>query len=280
MKLSSLIVFIAGAVWVADIAAQGQSVVPEASPPPSSMANGSPAYIPSSVGTNSLPSGMTFGSGSLTYIGGTGTVPYGSGKHPNLQSALVDLSDAFDNLNRAHSADKGDYLLRAMMAVQMAIADVKYTLDDDDGVPPPPESSLPSLPPGVGNPSSGLKVVLKNNLRFTSPDMDKALADLTKVQGEFNIAVHWTPPVFMARAVADVNFAVDNVNAAVNVANGYPATQPNAGAGPTPPSPVASAPEASINMAEIIGAIVIIVVLIGIIAEQVMVRAKGRSLDG
>jgi len=251
MKISLHAVFFVGLVCFADARAQDRFLDTSKGPL-------GPEWV---VSPGSNPS----------MAGGT-TVPYGSGAAPNLQEALIDLNAALERLGNANPAAKAEYLPRAMAGVKQAIADVKLAIDNVDGRPTPIASTLPALPSGVGNPISGLVVVPTTKPTMASPNMDAAMASLTKAQAELNRADGSNKGIFLPRAKADLVFAMDNANAAINLANGLPASQPKAAASPVPAAAMSSG---SFSAAEIGGTLVVVVVLVALIVEQVW-RARNR----
>jgi hypothetical protein len=215
------------------------------------------------------PAGSTFTfTGGIT--GGGTTTPYGTGYYPRLQTALVDLYSAQEQLGYANAADKADYLPRAILGVQTAIADVKRAADNSDGLTPPPVASLPSLPAGVGNPSSGLVIVPTATPKVPSPFMDSAIASLNDAQSQLKAATPGGKGDYLPRAIVDVAFAIDNANAAVNAANGLRPSQPNVA-----PSPDPANPGANLSVKEIGGALLAVIILLAIGVEHVL-RGKGR----
>ena len=163
---------------------------------------------------------------------------YGSGGSSNLDLALQALYSAQQLLASAKVGGRqGDYARRTATGLQMAIADVKLAYDTADGRPTPPDSALPHLPEGVGNTSSVLQVVPTRTLVASTPDMDGTVAALNHAMDALNHATWGNKGVFLPRAMADVRFALDNAIAAINVANGQPASLSKPGANPAPASP-------------------------------------------
>lgn len=216
---------------------------------------GTGMLIQSGSGTLIIQGNGTYTGSSNTYTGGTtiytGTsgsagmvvgggftlssgMPYGSGHYPHLQRALQILQNAQQELVLARNNDKADFRDRAIFGVQMAIADVKLSIDNADLLTVPPVATLPSLPLGVGNPKSNLVVPPLANPKVTAPHMDAALALLATTMTELNATTNGNPATglgvkgdYLPRAMADVTFAVENSKAAINMVNGVPPTKPN-----------------------------------------------------
>ncbi len=152
--------------------------------------------------------------------------PYNTGRNPRLHDALAALFEAQQDLDTANPGIKKDYLPRSILGVQQAIADVEMAMDTADGRPTPVPSALPSLPAGVGNPASGLIIVPATTPKISSPNMEAALLALATAQDELTRATPGNKGIFLPRAMADVTFAMDNANAAINLVNGLPAVAP------------------------------------------------------
>jgi len=155
-------------------------------------------------------------------------VVYGSGKYPHLQAALTALTAAQDQLGNANPAAKGIYLPRAKQGVLFAIADLKLAIDHNDGVPISSRSTLPELPTGVGNVSSGLEVVLEPKAGLNGPMMDLAQASLNAALDELKYPDPGNSGVFIQRTITDIAFTIDNANAGRNLSAGYPPYQTKA----------------------------------------------------
>jgi hypothetical protein len=226
--------------------------------------SGTPATSPPPVTT------LTVTSGSVVFTGSAGG-GVGSGLHPNLQNAYVALIDAQDELRTAQPDRKGDYLPRAMTGVQMALADVLLAIDNADGRPMPPASSLRKLPPGVGNAASGLTVVPLTNPKIASPHMDNAAAALNKALRYLKATTPGNKGIYLSRAEADVQFAIDNAYAAVNLANGFPPSQSKSAMNPAQGN---SAMSFSAN--ELIGLAVLVIAAVALLLEQLFRARLGR----
>jgi hypothetical protein len=113
---------------------------------------------------------------------------------------------------------------------------------------------------------------------MSSPNMDAAMAALAKVQADLNRTDGSNKGIFLPRAKADLVFTMDNTNAAINLANGLPASQPMAAANPGALAPTGldpAMPLGELTTSEIGGALLVAVVLLGIVIEQYL-RSRGR----
>jgi len=200
MKLLSLIAGLVCSVSPIGVSAQNLTTYLTGAPP--SSASGTASYDPANYES----------------------AHYGSGKYPHLQAALAALNVAEQSLGNANPAAKGIYLPRAIQGVRFAITDIKLAIDHNDGTTITTRA-LPELPTGVGNMSSNLEVVLTKTPRNASPFMDMARASLIAAMNELNYSDPGNSGVFIQRAKADIAFTLDNANAGVNLANGYPPYQ-------------------------------------------------------
>ena len=253
MNKTSATALFACLVWCAEVMAQGQ---------PATQFGG---YAGSS--TQSL-----FSSGNFT---SSASIPpqYRSGKYIHLEAALVALLSADQELTSAFPGKKREYLPRSILGVQQAIADVKLAMDTAAGRPTPAPPTLPSLPAGVGNASSGMVVMPTTTPKIPSPAMEAALLALATARDELARASPSDKGIFLPRAMADVTFAMDNANAAINLVNDLPAVVPT-----PPPAPArapATAPGMKNNQQFLWAALAVLVVLVAIGVELLVRKRSG-----
>ncbi len=197
---------------------------------------------------------------------------YNTGKYPRLQGALIALFDAQQDLNAVTGGSNGEYLSRSIYGVKQAVADVELAMDTADGRPTPSPTLLPSLPPGLGNPSSGIVTRLTFTPNVPSPAMDAALLALATAQDELRRASPGNKGIFLPRAMEDVNFATSNALVAVNQVRGIPFAPPK-------PAPTAS-PGKNGNQLMSWGALAALVVVTALLAEMLLRKRQGREADG
>jgi hypothetical protein len=252
-----------------------------------------------STGTQILPGNGTVtptGAGTLTQTGGgtltltagggaVSSIRYGTGNYPHLQKALVHLATAAQELNLARNDDKADYRDRAVVGVQMAIADVKRSIDHADQKSVPPVASLPALPEGLGNPQSNLVVPPLENPKISAPHMVAAIEELAGALRELRATTNGDPATgvgvkgdYLPRAIADVTFAIENSKAAINRVNGAPAEVQKAS---TPPA-VAAPPEQEVNFLLIelsVGGLTVVVCALGAVGLRLR-KGAGKPAFG
>jgi len=133
------------------------------------------------------------------------------------------------------------------------------------------------LPTVLGNVTSGVTVVATTTPKVSSPNMDAAVSDLTTAQNELKQASPSDKGVFLPRAKGDVAFAMDNANAAINLANDLPATGSAMAATPVPTPVVAAAARPAVggNQQILWGALAVVVVIIAILVEMLLRRRHG-----
>jgi hypothetical protein len=212
------------------------------------------------------------GSGSLFITSGPSVV-YGNGAAPHLQSTLIHLNAALNQLGSMTPLDNQGYFQRTTLGVDQAIADVKLAIDTAEGRTPSAAMTWPSLPMGLGNASSGLIVAASAHPAALSPQMESVILNLKDAMNELGVTDPSNKGIFLPRAVADVTFALDNANASMNVAAGAPAVmQPTVGITAT----VASAPKWAVgNNAYILTGLVL--VIIAMVAGVAELAFRGRT---
>jgi len=194
---------------------------------------------------------------------------YNNGEYPRLHDALAALFAAQQDLDNASAGVKKEYLPRSILGVQQAIADVELAMDTVDGRPTPAPSALFSLPAGVGNAASGLIIMPTTTPKIPSPNMEAALLALATARDELARATPGNKGIFLPRAMADVTFATDNANAAINLVNGLPAVTP------TPAPAPAAAPGMKSNQQLLWAALAVLVGSVAIGAELFVRKRQG-----
>jgi len=234
-------------------------------------------------GSSTSATNIIVSSGNLTVSGGFSPpgiiAPYGSGNYPHLQAALLYLLQAQEAFNEAEQGVKAQYLPRAKTGVITAISDVQWAIDHSDGKTTPTGAALSELPSGVGRADSTEMVVATINVKIASPNMEAANNFLENARNELNLAAAQPAGVFMGRALADIQFTLDNSNAAINLVNSNPATQPKPPGmahASTSTSAAASTPSSNVNGNDLVGPLSLLAVLAGFGAVQLM-RNRGQG---